>query len=434
MKFYGVVGEPVLHSKSPTFFNPIFRELGLDAYYTRIAAESINDAMYLFDALGFDGMNITTPFKNDAINVCDELNEIAKNIGAVNTILNWDGIKVGFNTDYLGVLNALKKNKVTLKHKKVLLLGGGNAAKAVLYAIKNCECEVVMVNRASDKARRLAEKFEAKFETIQNLPNIIGNFDLLISTLPNEYITIKKEWFTNPDLIIFDANYSKSKFAEIAKQLKLKYISGLEWLVNQAIPALKTFTGETLEYNSKMSKSLAGSSRNPKANIYLIGFMGSGKTTIGQLLAEKMGKEFYDIDDLIIARQGKSIYDIFNDHGEAYFRAVETEILREMSEKEGVIVSCGGGIILSEENRTTIKNNSFVIWLYSELNTCINRMKLKTRPLLAVENPFQIAKLIMNQRRKLYFTCSDLVVNSERPAAKVMERIYDEFRKSGYYD
>ena len=137
---------------------------------------------------------------------------------------------------------------------------------------------------------------------------------------------------------------------------------------------------------------------------------------------------------MIIARQGKSIYDIFNEHGEAYFRAVETEILREMSEKEGVIVSCGGGIILSNENRETIKNNSFVIWLYSELSTCINRMKLKTRPLLAVENPFQIAKLIMDQRRKLYFKCSDLLVNSERPAAKVMERIYDEFKKSGYYD
>ncbi len=322
MKFYGVVGEPVLHSKSPNFFNPIFQELGIDAYYSRIAAESINDAMYLFDAIGFDGMNVTTPFKNDAINSCDELNEVARSIGAVNTILNWDGIKAGFNTDYLGVLNALKKNKVTLKGKKVLLLGGGNAAKAALYAIKDCGCETVMVNRASDKARKLAEKFSCKFESIQNLPNIIGEFDLLISTLPNEYITLKKEWFTNPNLIIFDANYSKSKFSDIAKSQKLKYISGLEWLVNQAIPALKAFSGETLEYNAKMSKNIAASVKNKNANIYLIGFMGTGKTTIGKQLANRMNKDFYDIDDIIIEREGRSIYDIFNDSGEAYFRQV----------------------------------------------------------------------------------------------------------------
>ncbi len=105
-----------------------------------------------------------------------------------------------------------------------------------------------------------------------------------------------------------------------------------------------------------------------------------------------------------------------------------------MSLKQNVVISGGGGIILSESNRNTIKHNSFVIWLYSELNTCMNRMKLKTRPLLAVDNPFQIAKKIMNERKKLYFSCSDLIINSERPANKVTDRIFDEFKKSGYYE
>jgi shikimate dehydrogenase len=433
MKYFGVVGYPVLHSKSPDFFNPLFEEYGIDAHYTRIAAESINDAMYLFDAIGFDGVNVTTPFKNDAIDSCDNLNEIAKSIGAVNMISNWDGMKVGFNTDYLGVLNTLKRNKFNLKGAKVLLLGGGNAAKAALYAISGSGCELYMVNRNTEKARNLASKFKCNFETIQNLPNIIGNFDLIISTLPNETISIKKEWLNDSQAIIFDANYNRSKLADLAKASKLKYISGLEWLLNQAIPSFKAFVGESVEYNSKYIKRLSSVKDAEKSNIYMIGFMGSGKTSIGRALAEKLNRNFYDIDEMIVESEGCSVYDIFQNKGEEYFRNLETEFLEKLSKTEPCLVSCGGGIILSEVNRKLLQTNAITIWLYSELNTCLNRVKPKTRPLLAVDNPFQIAKKIFAERKDLYFSCSDLLVNSEKPLQKVIDRLFEEFTKSGYY-
>lgn len=434
MKFYGVVGYPVLHSKSPDFFNALFTESNTDAWYTRIAAETMNDAMYLFDSIGFDGFNVTTPFKEDAIEFCDDLNEIAKAINAVNTISNWDGLKVGFNTDYLGVLNTFKRNKIDLNNKKVLLLGGGNAAKAALYALKSFNANIVMVNRNTEKARTLAEKFGIKFETIQNLPNIINQYDIVLSTLPNETIALKKDWFNNPEMLIFDANYYKSKLAEIAKDNKIKYISGLEWLVNQAIPAYKTFSGNSVDYSAKLMKTIASNSKTKESNIYLVGFMGTGKTTVGRALAEKTGKNFYDIDDMIIQNENKSIFDIFSENGEEYFRDKETEFLENLSGKKNSIISCGGGIVLKLNNIDILRKNSFVIWLYSDINTCLNRMRLKTRPLLANDNPYQIAQKLMKERMKYYMKASDLLINSEKGVGKIVDRLLEEFRKSGYLE
>ncbi len=434
MKFYGVVGYPVLHSKSPDFFNTLFAENDIQAKYTRIAAESMSDAMYLFDSLGFDGFNITTPFKEDAVEFCDDLNEIAKYINAVNTITNWDGLKVGFNTDYLGVLNTFKRNKIDLNNKNVLLLGGGNAAKAALYALKSFTANVVMVNRNTERARNLAEKFGVQFDTIQNLPSIIYKYDIIISTLPNETIALKKEWFTNKDLLIFDANYNKSRLAEIAKELKLKYISGLEWLVNQAFPSYKTFTGNNADYNAKLIKLLSANSKSKDSNIYLVGFMGTGKTTVAKALAEKMGKEFYDIDDMIIESENRSVYDIFSEDGEEYFRDKETQYLEQLSAKSNIVVSCGGGIILRPSNIALLRKNSFVIWLYADINSCLNRIKLKTRPLLANDNPYQIAQKLLKDRTKYYMQASDLLINSEKSVQKIVERLVEEFKKSGYFE
>jgi shikimate dehydrogenase len=434
MKFFGVVGYPVLHSKSPEFFNAIFAENNIDAKYTRIAAESMSEAMYLFDSIGFDGFNITTPFKEDALEFCDDLNEIAKSINAVNIISNWDGMKVGFNSDYFGVINTFKRNKIDLNNKKILLLGGGNAAKAAIYALQQYRNNTVMVSRNTVKTRSLAQKFDIKFETIQNLPNILNQFDILLSTIPNETIALKKEWFTNKELLIFDANYNKSRLSDIAKELKIKYISGLEWLVNQAFPSYKTFTGNSADYNSKLLKLITTNNKSQNNNIYLVGFMGTGKTTVGRALAEKMGKEFYDIDDMIIQDENKSIYDIFSVKGEGYFRDKETEILENLSKKSNSIISCGGGIILKKENIDLLSRNSFVIWLYADINSCLNRMKLKTRPLLANGNPYPIAQKLMKERMKFYMQVSDLLINSEKSIEKIVDRLFEEFKKSGYYD
>ncbi len=150
--------------------------------------------------------------------------------------------------------------------------------------------------------------------------------------------------------------------------------------------------------------------------------MGTGKSTVAKSLAEKAGKTFYDIDEMIVQSEGKNIFDIFSEKGEEYFRSVESRILNEVSQKTNSVIACGGGITLREENRKILKTNSLVVWLYSDVNICLNRIKSKQRPLLAFDNPYQIARKLMKERTNHYMQTSDLLINSEKNLTKIVDR------------
>ncbi|WP_418965555.1 shikimate kinase [Cetobacterium sp.] len=163
-----------------------------------------------------------------------------------------------------------------------------------------------------------------------------------------------------------------------------------------------------------------------KANIALIGFMGSGKTTIGRILAKSLDMKFIDIDRCISIREKKTIPEIFEEHGEKYFRDLERSIIEEESRDNNIVISTGGGAIIDNVNIKNLKSTSFVVYLDCDVNTIYERVrKSKTRPLLNnSEDILQTIQDLYEKRQTLYKISSDFSIKID-----LNTNIYDSVEK-----
>ena len=429
-RLLAVTGDPVLHSKSPVIFNTIFEQLNINAVYTRIAANTPGEAMFLFNELNLTGMNVTSPFKYEIMDYLDDIAPAAEKIGGVNTIVKENGHVKGYNTDHRGVTDSLINRGISMENKRCTVLGAGGAGRAAIYGLIRKNAKVTLVNRTHDKAVEVADSFGCKVEKIDNLESVLKNSDILVSTLAGEIDIIPGEWLPQT-LTVFDANYKKSPLSEKAKKNGCVIIKGEEWLLNQALPAYRHFLG-TAPTKTKVFAPLFSKSGPPEAkNIALVGFMGCGKSFIGKMLAHRMGYAFKDLDEEIEKRTGRSIPDIFKREGEPAFRAKERSLLKEeLPKNRRVVYACGGGVVMDEENRKTLKDNALVIWLYSTVETSLGRIPKGTRPLLDCDNPGEEARKILDRRLGAYARAADLVVGNETGADKVVEKIYGEIDKT----
>jgi shikimate kinase len=158
-------------------------------------------------------------------------------------------------------------------------------------------------------------------------------------------------------------------------------------------------------------------------NIYLIGFMGAGKTSVGKIVAEKLQLEFCDLDDLIEAECGKTISSIFSEHGEAFFRELESKTLQSVSQNSGQIVATGGGIVLRQSNWKIMKDEGITFYLKASPDVLWNRIKNdRSRPLLQVEKPFEKVRELLSMRIPLYEK-ANIVIETEN---KSPENIADD--------
>ena len=153
-----------------------------------------------------------------------------------------------------------------------------------------------------------------------------------------------------------------------------------------------------------------------KPNIVLVGFMGTGKTSVGQLLAEKTGMPLMDMDALIVERAGKSINEIFADEGQPYFRSLERELVKELSAQQGLIISTGGGIVLNPDNITDYEKTGLVVCLLASAETVLERVRHDTtRPLLAGDKEASIIQLL-ETRKPLYEAIAHKIDTNGRPS------------------
>jgi len=162
-------------------------------------------------------------------------------------------------------------------------------------------------------------------------------------------------------------------------------------------------------------------------NIFLIGFMGAGKTSVGRALAKKLGLDFRDLDEVIGKGLGMTIPDIFSRFGEEFFRNEESKGLRSVAQAENQVIATGGGVILREENWEAMKDDGITIYLKASAEVLWNRVKSNlSRPLLQVEDPFERLQDLISKRVSLYER-ADLIVNTENiPPADVVEKIIRE--------
>lgn len=162
--------------------------------------------------------------------------------------------------------------------------------------------------------------------------------------------------------------------------------------------------------------------------------MGSGKTTVGRMLAEKLqGHKFVDIDELIEQRKNKSINDIFRDEGEAYFRQIESQLTKEFSELSSLIISTGGGIVKNSENIRFLKENSILFYLAASSNSILNRVRVSNdRPLLNTSNPEETIINLLEKRKTLYKTAADYEIDTNsNPPEVIADEIIEIYKKHG---
>ncbi|MGD0072051.1 MAG: shikimate dehydrogenase [Candidatus Bathyarchaeia archaeon] len=258
----GVIGDPIEHTLSPIMHNAAFKALKLDFAFLafKVKAADVEKAVSGMRALGIHGLNVTMPHKSAVINYLDEVDQAAKAIGSVNTILNKDGRLFGFNTDGVGALQALRENGVEPRGKKVLLLGAGGAARAIAYTLAREADELVILNRTAKQAAELAnllkQTFDRKVVADALSPNAIKDTlqdsDLLINATsvgmkPNANKTpVAFEWL-RPDLAVMDIVYNpvETKLAKDAKAAGAKVVSGFEMLIYQGAASFEIWTGHS---------------------------------------------------------------------------------------------------------------------------------------------------------------------------------------------
>ncbi len=158
--------------------------------------------------------------------------------------------------------------------------------------------------------------------------------------------------------------------------------------------------------------------------------MGSGKTTVGKAVAKKLGMSFVDLDDVIEQAVGMKISEIFKNFGEERFRDIETEVVKIVSKKKGIVIATGGGVVLRQENIENLKKAGIIFWLTASEETIYERVKsCKDRPLLQVENPKERIKQLMQKRKPLYEK-ADVIINTEGLIPeKVAEKIISEYER-----
>ncbi|MBN1832372.1 MAG: shikimate dehydrogenase [Deltaproteobacteria bacterium] len=244
---YGVIGHPLTHSLSPIMQNAAFVEKGLNAIYLAFDTENVEDALKGMRALGLKGMSVTIPHKSSVIPLLDQVDDPAKQIGAVNTIVNDRGRLIGYNTDAFGALEALKE-KTQVFGKTCLILGAGGAARAIGYILKKQGADLTLANRSRVRGEELANFLECPFIPLEKVADV--QVDLLIQTTsvgmyPNNNESIVPSDALNPVTVVMDIVYNpiETKLLTTAKDLGCVTVNGLGMFIRQGAEQFKLWTG-----------------------------------------------------------------------------------------------------------------------------------------------------------------------------------------------
>jgi shikimate dehydrogenase len=258
-KIVGVIGDPIEHSLSPRMHNAAFEYLRLDYVYLpfRVLEKDLKNAVKGAKAFNLKGFNVTIPHKVSIIKYLDEIDLTARRIGAVNTVVNEEGQLLGYNTDGLGALEALREEGVDPKGKKILVIGAGGASRAITFQLANVCSKLVILNRTRIRAVRLARELailgsevEGRGLTLKSLERCLNDSDILINTssvgmYPNVNGSPVPKEFIRKDLVVFDIVYNplETSLLRYARSVGAKSVNGVGMLVNQGAIGFKMWTG-----------------------------------------------------------------------------------------------------------------------------------------------------------------------------------------------
>lgn len=417
---YGLIGKTLVHSYS----KEIHEALGRYQYQLFSLAE---DAMPDFiNARDFRGLNVTIPYKKDVIPLCDEVTDLARGIGAVNTLF-WknasgagasesisqeDKILVGHNTDYEGFLYAASRAGIDFEGKGVLILGtGGTSLMARRAAADQNAAKIYIASRHPEtdppSGSEIQDAGILSTVSYDQLPEIADSIDVIVNTTPvgtfpnNMQQVIRLKDFPGCQAVI-DVIYNPFKTALLleAEKLGLKYTNGLPMLVAQATAAAGYFLGTPGAFQ-KENQRIIKAMKQQMGNIVLIGMPGTGKSLIGKLLAELTGKTLQDTDSKIEEEAKMTIPEIFEKEGEAGFRDRESAICKKLGKERNLIIATGGGAILRPENVDALRQNGTLV----HITRSIDKLPTRGRPL---SKNIETLKKMEAQRMPLYKSAADI--------------------------
>lgn len=415
---YGLIGEHLGHSFSVVIHNMI----GNYGYELKEICK--NDIDEFMNKKEFIGINVTIPYKQTIMKFLDEITEEARLIGAVNTVVNKNGKLYGHNTDFCGLQALLKKNNINVAGKKVLICGTGGTSRTA-YAV----CEKMGAGKIYKLSRSRKEGNITYDEAYSNH----ADCQIIINTTPCgmypdiDCAAIDIDIFTHLEAVV-DVVYNplRTKLIESANSRGIKAVGGLYMLVMQAVAAAEFFFGKSIS-DEKVSQIYGEIVKNKK-NIVLIGMPSCGKTTVGKIIANDMGREFYDCDEYLVKEYQREITDIFEKEGEEYFRNIESDVIRKLSMKNGVVISTGGGAVLRSENIEYLKQNGYVVFIDRALE---NLVPTSDRP---TANDFEKIKKRYEERYGLYTKYCDFKVEVCGNANEVANVIKEGFINENFSD
>lgn len=355
MKRCGLLGERLGHSYSPA----IHAELADYEYRLyEVAPEKLGEFL---TGGGFDGLNVTIPYKKAVIPYCAKLSPVAQKLQSVNVLVRRpDGSLYGDNADAYGFAGMVRASGIQIEGRKTLVLGSGGASSTA--------CAVL-----AEMGARSVTVISRKGENNYNNLGRHADAEVIVNTTP---VGMYPNCGVSPiDVSLFprlrgvlDIVYNPARTALVlqAEKLGIPYMSGLYMLVAQAKRTAEVFENrkipdsETERIWKKLSLAMQ--------NIVLVGMPGSGKSTVSARLAEKLDRIALDSDAEIEERNGATCARLIEKHGEAAFRKLESEVLADLGKRSGAVIATGGGCVMREENYDLLHQNGVIFWLERDLS------------------------------------------------------------------
>ena len=405
MEKFALIGKTLKHSYS----KKIHKLLGEYCYdLVEVEPTKLNEFV---ENGGYKGFNITIPYKKVVMPYLDYIDQSAKKIGAVNTVVERAGKRLGFNTDFDGMIYMLNRANIKVEGANVLILGSGgtsNTARAV--------CEYLSAKSVKVLSRTGEVNYQNYFELKQT--QIVINATP-VGMYPNNYeCLIDLSHFDKLQGVV-DVVYNPKMTMLLyqAKKLGVKYTNGFSMLVAQAKYAAELFLDTKMD--DGVIENILKQLEKETTNLVLIGMPGCGKTSVGQLLSKRLGLELIDIDQEIVKRDGRDIPTIFSQDGEEYFRKLESQVIKDVGKLNGKIISTGGGAVKDEKNYFPLKQNGKIFWL----NRNVEKLSQDGRPL---SQGLDTVKKLYLERKELYQNFADYIVDNDGDIELAVKGVIDE--------
>lgn len=399
---YGLIGEKLGHSFSPAIHKKL---AGYDYALMELRPEELGPFL---EKGSFSGLNVTIPYKKAVIPYCQALTPQARRIGSVNTIVRRkDGTLLGHNTDYDGFAYLLRSAGAQVEGRKALILGTGGVSLTVKTVLEDMGAgEIVFISRSGpDNYQNLDRHADAQI-IVNATP--VGMYPKTgISPVNLDQFPALEGVF---DLIY---NPAKTQLLLDAERRGLCRSNGLGMLVAQAKAAAERFL-DVLLPDDRVAEITREMERDTR-NLLLIGMPGCGKTTVGRALAQRLGRELVDTDELVVQAAGCSIPRLFAEKGEEIFRRMEHQAVVQAGSRSGLVIATGGGVVTRRENWDPMRQNSVVVFLRRPLD----KLPTDGRP-VSQANPLEE---LYRQRLPLYEGAADWTVDNTTVDAAVAEII-----------